>query len=269
MSRLRARVEPQRLAAGMETATVVVDGAEARRLRRVMRARPGQAIELFDGQGHSVEGCIHAVEPGRVVVRLEGRSPDRAASPEAGLRLVLLQAVAKSGRMELALEKATELGVHEIWPVVTHRCVARPDAGGQRVMRWRRVVETAARQAGRSVVPVVRPPVPWREALDRAGLLEGGWLRLLAGEKARLPLTRWLRERSPQGVSGAVVAIGPEGGWSEEETDAAIGCGFEVVSLGPRILRTETAGWLALALLQAWWGDLDRPPGPLDVGDPG
>lgn len=269
MSRLRARVDPRRLAAGIEAATVVVDGPEARRLRLVMRARPGQAIELFDGQGRSVEGRIHAVERDRVVVRLGGTSPDRASMAEARLRLVLMQAVAKSGRMELALEKATELGVHEIWPVVTHRCVARPEAGGQRVVRWQRVVETAARQAGRSVIPEVHPPVPWREALDRAGLLEGSWLRLMAGERARLPLTRWLRERSPEGVSGAVVAVGPEGGWSDEETADAIGYGFEVVSLGPRILRTETAGWLALALLQAWRGDLDRPAAPAEVSEPG
>lgn len=270
LSRLRARVDPDRLpreaGPGLD---VAVEGPEARRLIRVMRVRPGEPIQLFDGRGRACDGRVQAVQGGRLVVRLTAPPVSDPDGPESSLRIVLVQAVAKAGRMELALEKATELGVAEIWPVIARRCVARPGAGGERTRRWQRVVETAARQAGRWVVPEVRPPVSWEEALgafDRAG---GPWLRLLAWESAQRPLTRWLEGRPRQQLAGAVVAVGPEGGWTEEEVEAAVARGFEAVSLGPRILRTETAGWLAIALLQAWWRDLDRPAAGAGPGGDG
>lgn len=260
LSQLRALVDgnllPDGAAAGAE---VTVRGPEAHRLIRVMRARPGEPIELFDGRGRACRGEIRAVGPDYLVVRLAHLPPSGAAGPESSLRTILVQAVAKGDRMELALEKATELGVSEIWPVITRRCVARPEPTSSRLTRWRRVVETAARQAGRWVVPEVRPPAPWQQALEALAGLGGRWLLLVAWEQAELPLGRLLERRDPQGVAGAALAVGPEGGLTDDEADGAVRLGFELVSLGPRVLRTETAGWLMLALVQGWWGDLWRP----------
>lgn len=260
VSRLRALVEsPGPLDGAGAGCEVAVSGPEGRRLVRVARARPGELIELFDGRGRAWEGRIHRVGPEGVVVRLTGTPPGDPRGPESGLRTVLLQAVAKGDRMELALEKATELGVSEIWPVITRRCVARPEPRGAKLSRWRRVVETAARQAGRWVVPEVRPPVPWEQALESLAGSAASWLLAVAWEQSDTPLTAVLARRPPQGVAGAALAVGPEGGLTDEEASAARRAGFEAVSLGPRVLRTETAGWLMLAMVQAWWGDLMRP----------
>ena len=260
LSRLRALVDgglpPEDALPGTE---VTVRGPEAHRLIRVMRAHPGERIELFDGKGRACSGEIRTVGSDFLVVRLMRAGAPDGIGPESTLRTVLVQAVAKGDRMELALEKATELGVSEIWPVITRRCVARPEPSGNRVTRWRRVVENAARQAGRWVVPEVREPSSWDEALEVLAGFADRWLLVVAWEQADLPLGKLLERRTPHGVAGAALAVGPEGGLTDEEAHRALQLGFELVSLGPRVLRTETAGWLMLAMVQGWWGDLWRP----------
>lgn len=260
LSQLRALVDPSLLPEGAGAGTeVTLKGPEAHRLIRVMRAREGEPIQLFDGKGRAWNGQIRTAGPDCLVVRLTHPHRFGPDGPESSLRTILVQAVAKGDRMELALEKATELGVSEIWPVITRRCVARPEPSSARLTRWRRVVETAARQAGRLVIPEVKPPAPWDETLRALAGLDGEWLLLVAWEQAELPLGTLLERRAKQGVAGAVLAVGPEGGLTDEEAAGARRFGLELVSLGPRVLRTETAGWLMLALVQAWWGDLLRP----------
>lgn len=255
VSRLRVLVDPPVLLGARPGAEVEVKGSEARRLVRVMRVRPGEEVQLFDGRGRAWNGHVMRVAPGRLAVRLSHPEPE-GAGPEPVLRLVLLQAVPKGDRMELALEKATELGVSEVWPVITKRSVVRPDGSGGRLVRWRRVVETAARQAGRLAVPEVRPPLAWDRALLEVTQLGGRWARIVAWEQAEGPLTAVLSRGAAPDLAGVVMAAGPEGGLTRDEVRLAESADFEVVSLGPRVLRAETAGWVMLALVQAWWGDL-------------
>lgn len=262
MSLLRARVaagEASRLGPGQ---MVAIEGDEAFRLVRVSRARPGEAIELFDGEGRAWRARVASISRGRLVCRVEGIG----ASAEPALRVILIQAILKAGRMELALEKATELGAAEIWLARTHRSVVRPEPGPVRVERWRRVVENAARQCGRARFPELRGPMEWEQAIASLAHQAPRWPRLLAYEGARhspQAATEDVEGPSPEGVG---LAVGPEGGLEAEEVEMAIRAGFQVVGLGPRVLRAETASVVLLALTQARWGDLRGFPGPAGRG---
>ena len=246
-----------------------VEGEEGRRLARVARARVGEALELFDGTGQRARARVVSVDPAGVWCQLAGH-PGVARGPagEPPFSLVLVQAAAKAGRMELALEKATELGATALWVTVCRRCVVRPAPGGERVRRWQRVVEQAVRQCGRAVVPPVEGPMDWNEAMARVAQLGPSWLRLVAWEKATVPLAELLGRFKASAVPGVAVCIGPEGGLTGEEVQAAQQAGCAPVSLGPRILRTETAAAVALALVQAFLGDLAAAPPAAGPADP-
>lgn len=251
MSVLRCRLDARQAQRLRPGETVAIRGDEAFRLIRVSRARPGEAVELFDGMGRAWRARVASVARDCLLCTVEGRS----AGADPSLRVVLIQAVLKAGRMELALEKATELGVAEIWVARTQRSVSRPDPGGARVERWRRVVESAARQCGRASLPQVRGPVPWEQALEAVRAAGPGWPKLLAYEGATEPLAAALEGPGgpPEGVG---LAVGPEGGLEAGEVEQASRRGFRVVSLGPRVLRAETAGLVLLTLVQARWGDV-------------
>jgi 16S rRNA (uracil1498-N3)-methyltransferase len=219
------------LAAVRPGQSVCLDGPEGWRLVRVARARPGEAVELFDGAGRCVRGRVASVRHDALWCVIEGE----VGSVEPPLPLVLVQAVAKGDR------------------------VARPEPGGSRVQRWQRVAESAARQCGRSVVPSVHGPMPWRQAAGRLAALEPGWLKLVAWEGAREPLPQVLRPWEDRPPAGVAVCVGPEGGLTEEEVQLMVEAGARPVSLGPRTLRTETAATVMLALVQAFLGDMAGP----------
>jgi 16S rRNA (uracil1498-N3)-methyltransferase len=218
----------------------------AHHAREVLRLRPGSAVRVFDGHGHEYEASLDQVTRKRVSARVAGPVAARLESP---LRVVLALPPLKGDRMEIALQKATELGVAEVWPVVTARTdtAARPALEGSRQDRWEKVLSGAAEQCGRAVVPVAAPTM----TLD--GLLEAPFdgLRLLfeAIPNPR-PLGGFAR---PQAV---LLLVGPPGGWEDREFDRLVARGFEPTSLGPRILRTETAAIAAVSAAQVLWGDL-------------
>jgi len=172
-----------------------------------------------------------------------------APRPESPLRLVLAVAPLRGDRMELVIQKATELGVAEIWPVVTHRtdAAARPALRGSRDQRWERVASGAAEQCGRATVPGLATTATLDALLarpfvgSRAVLLESG---------AETPLASLER---PQAL---LLFVGPPGGFEPAEAESLRQAGFVAVSLGPRILRSETAAVAAVSLAQALWGDL-------------
>lgn len=259
MSRLRARV-PEGVLEGLQAGKPFrLDGPEAWRLIRVARARAGEALELFDGAGRAVRGRISRVERDQLVCLVE----QTVRAPDPVMPLILVQAATKGDRMEMALEKATELGATAIWVVVTSRCVARPDGSGGRFERFRRVVESAARQCGRARVPAVRGPLSWDEAAEELARCGPGWLKVVAWEGAGQPVTRVLEAARGSQPEGAVACVGPEGGLTEEEVLRMEAAGAQAVSLGPRVLRAETAAATLLALIQAFVGDLRlRSPDP-------
>ncbi len=218
--------------------------------REVLRLQPGAPVHIFDGRGAEFEAVLDEVSRRTVSARLGGPVVPR---PESPLHLVLAMAPLKGDRMELVLQKVTELGVTEIRPVVTIRtdAAARPALHGTRDERWHRVVSGAAEQCGRAVVPTVAPaetlPALLARPFDgvRVALLETPGHPPLTG----LPL--------PPG-SALLLLIGPAGGFEPSEIQALDRAGFLPASLGPRILRAETASISTIAIAQALWGDLRR-----------
>ena len=236
-------------AEGIAGQRVRFDAEETRHLTRVLRLGPGDIVEAFDGLGHVLTVRLERVG-GRVTEgALLARAPLRSESP---LHLTLAQSVPKSDKMEGIIRMATELGAARVVPLVTARTVVRvePARPGPRLARWQRVATEAAKQTGRAVITEVTAPqrlASWIAARDTEGLLVCLW------EDAREPLGPQL----PQGsVSRATVVVGPEGGLERAEADALRAAGAVVGGLGPRILRTETAGPVGLAILQARYGDL-------------
>ena len=235
--------------AGITGERVTFDAEETRHLTRVLRRGPGDIVEAFDGTGD-----VLTVQLERAGARgLEGRLLARVAlQSESPLRLTLAQSIPKGDKMEGIIRMATELGAARVVPLVTARTVVRVEPGrpGPRLTRWQRVAAEAAKQSGRAIITEVAPPQrldAWIAARETEGLLVCLW------EDAVEPLGPQL---PPRPVSHATLIVGPEGGLERAEADTLRGAGAIVGGLGPRILRTETAGPVGLALLQARYGDL-------------
>ncbi len=228
-------------------ADVTLPEAAAYHVARVLRLREGAVIVAFDGSGSEYRCEILEVKGDAVRVRVGPRSAGMRESP---LRITLVQAVSRGERMDWTLQKATELGVATIVPVLSARSVVRLDdrQAERKVRHWQAIVAGACEQCGRSVVPGVRAPLELSRYLDAAPR-EGQRFVLSPTGPASLAGTTSIGSR-------VELLIGPEGGLDDTEIDRAITSGFTPVRLGPRVLRTETAGIVALAVLQALWGDL-------------
>lgn len=217
-------------------------------LVRVLRLRPGDGFVLFNGDGRDFEATVLAADKRGLQVEVgQGRAVDR----ESPFRLVLLQGVARGEKMDLILQKATELGVAAVLPLFSERSEVKLDGAraDRRLAHWRAVVASACGQSGRARVPDVAAPATLAAVLDS---IPAGGLRLLLDPDGGLALPAL----SPPPGQPAYLAIGPEGGWSPRDRGQLQEAGFEGLRLGPRILRTETAGLAAIAALQVLHGDL-------------
>ncbi|ABZ84990.1 conserved hypothetical protein [Heliomicrobium modesticaldum Ice1] len=239
-------------------ARVCLDREESQHLSKVLRLRAGDAVLAFDGQGNEYEAIVAEINGDKAF--LESLRPT-GASREAPIRLWLLQGVAKGEKMELVIQKATELGVEKIFPVLTERSVVRFDAAKakERRDRWQKIAREAAKQCWRTVIPEVQLPAAWAEVItdwDMTMPLLIPWEKE-QGKGLKQVLTVLKKEGllhdSPAKVIG--LAIGPEGGLTAAEVALARDRGARTVSLGPRILRTETAGIAALAAIMYELGD--------------
>jgi 16S rRNA (uracil1498-N3)-methyltransferase len=228
---------------------VTFDAGESRHLTRVLRLRPGDTVVATDGAGRDFTVRLESVgeaATGTVLAEAAGL----AASP---LALTLIQGIPKGDRMETIVRAVTELGVARVLPAVCERTVVRlePARWRDRARRWQRVAREAAKQCGRAVIVEVETPRPLAEWLAGG---EPSDLALCLWEGEGEPLRRLLeRVTAPR---SAVVVVGPEGGLGRAEVDTARAHGFTVTSLGPRVLRTETAGPAIAAVLQSRFGDL-------------
>lgn len=226
-------------------------------LATVLRLAPGADILLLDGRGTICRCRIEQLDrrSGLAIVL------ERWQQAETAFPLRLLQGVPKGDKMELVLQKGTELGVNAFTPVLSGRSIPGSGGGsGNRQIRWQRVLEEAARQSRRAHLPRLDAPQSLAAAL--ADSKED--LRLLLWEKGSRPLAEVLPSPRP---AAAAVLIGPEGGFSNEEAAQAMNAGFLPVGLGPRILRTETAGLALAAILQFHYGDLREAACAEDVED--
>lgn len=224
-----------------------IDGEAANHVSRVLRMRTGDALTLFDGRGGEYAARIEEFRVGAVMVTVGDRS---AAIRESPLSLTLAQGVSRGERMDWVVQKATELGVTRIIPVLTERTVVRLDErqAERKLLHWQGIVIAACEQSGRDRIPAVDAPLNLTEFLGGA---DRRAMRVMLSPAASLDIA----DLTPP-EAGVVVLIGPEGGLAEAEQRSALAAGFAAVRLGPRVLRTETAAVAALTLIQHRFGDI-------------
>ena len=218
----------------------------AAHLLRVLRLQAGDACVLFNGDSHDYDARIIAI--GKREARAEIVAARRIDN-ESPLRIVLLQGIARGEKMDWILQKATELGVARILPVTSERSEVKLDAqrADKRLAHWRGIVVSACEQSGRATVPEVAAP----QALAQAAARRAGRGFILD------PFADGaLSSLRDAGLRECTIAIGPEGGWSPRDREQLVAAGYEGLRLGPRVLRTETAGIAAISALQALCGDL-------------
>ena len=234
------------LAAGAE---VVLAAAQAHHVARVLRMQAGDRLTLFNGDGADYAAVITAARKNEVRVQVEAA---RKAARESPLEVVLAQGLSRAERMDYTVQKAVELGVARVDPVLARRSVVRLDGARakQKQAHWQAVAIGACEQCGRSRVPTVAPVETLDEWLARWRARSDGAPGLLLDPASG----RSLRDL-PRPTTTVALLAGPEGGLSDEETESARRAGLTAVRLGPRVLRTETAALAALAAMQALWGD--------------
>lgn len=224
-----------------------IEGDAANHIARVLRLEPGALLTVFDGRGGEYAARIEALRKNAVIIEVQERSP---ASRESSLSLTLAQGISRGERMDWVVQKATELGVSRIIPVLTERTVVKLDSkqSERKLAHWHGIAVAACEQSGRDKIPDIVAALPLHD-----------FLRAIDPQTTRLLLSPTGTQRvtdlkAPE--RKIVVLIGPEGGLAEPEQRSAIGAGFFAVRMGPRVLRTETAAVAALTLLQHQFGDL-------------
>lgn len=224
---------------------VRIVGSDVNHIRKVLRMKPGEEILVSDGEKKEYHCEIKTLDPeyveaGIMFVKEEGL--------ELSSKVYLFQGLPKNDKMELIIQKAVELGVYAVVPMATKRAVVKLDdkKEARKLARWQSIAESAAKQAKRLIIPEVMPVMNFKEAAEFAGSLD---IRLMPYELAEnMAHTRQVLSQITPGQSIGVF-IGPEGGFSEEEAELALNSQMETITLGKRILRTETAGMTVLSIL--------------------
>ena len=247
----RVHVAPTVLENRSVSQTIDLDGDRAHYLRDVLRLQPGDAVELFDGQGTIAR--TEVVDVGdKVRLRIEVlKSTERGESP---LDIVLYQGVPKGKRWEWLMEKVTELGVTTIVPLETERTVVSiaADRLDHKMARWNKKLAAASRQCGRTVIPDLERPHSLTEAMEQSNCD----VHLVAHPIDDAPSAQSALAQLDGEISSVGLWIGPEGGFSDDEVNNLVDHGAVAIALGPRILRTDTAAIAAVTLVQAAAGDL-------------
>jgi len=238
---------------------VTISGEKAKYLISVLRCEIENELQILDGEGNFYKAKIISIANKKVVAEILEKS---LVSTESPLHLILIQGILKGEKMDFVMQKTTELGVKEIIPAITERSQVRHT---RKVARWRKIAEEAARQSGRTVIPVIHEPVELSAILETKGLGEGETRRhgemkgFIFWEGNGFPLKEAIASSPlpPFPASPIHVLIGPEGGFTKEEIELANAKGLIAVSLGKRILRAETAALSAVTLIQFLMGDIN------------
>lgn len=229
-------------------AEIELDGDRARYLGKVLRARVGDRVTVFNGEGPEWPASITSISKSCVGLEL-GECVEAGA--ESPLKIHLVQGISRGERMDFVVQKATELGVKRITPVLTEYGVVKlnPDRAEKRREHWQKIAASACEQSGRTRLPLIDTPLPLKSWFGDKPEKVGAELILVPCAKTPLATV-------PAPETKVCVMIGPEGGFSDAEYADAELSGFKAVSLGPRVLRTESAAIASLAVLQSLWGDL-------------
>ena len=220
----------------------------SRYLGRVLRLKSGDSVNVFNGEDGEWTAVISRIERRGATLVVHDAIPNQR---ESGLHIQLVQGISRGERMDFVVQKATELGVKRITPVLTDHGVVRLDdkRATKRREHWRRVAESACEQSGRICPPLVDEPLPLRHWFGSVVECSAAGVILRPGAKARLA-------EFARPSSGLCLLIGPEGGFSDREYEDAAAAGFEAAAIGPRVLRTETAAVAAISIAQSCWGDI-------------
>jgi len=234
----------------IEKGKLKVEGQSVKHIRNVLRLRKGDEITVFDGSGKEYEGTIVGETPSFVIMAIQEIFPSKTESP---LEITLAQSLLKGEKMDYLIQKATELGVKEIFPFFSARSIPLLEGSKRsaRLRRWVKIAIEASKQCGRGVVPVIQP------IQEYSGLL-------LSASQESLRLILWEREGARlrevltnfKAKTKVFFMVGPEGGFSQEEVENAKQAGFLPISLGERILRSETVSLSLLSIFQYEWGDM-------------
>ncbi len=213
---------------------------------QVIRLSAGDAITLFNGEGGEYTATISTIEKKRATAEIKIFEPREVELPYA---ITLAQALPEASKMDWIIEKAVELGVHAIQPLASQRCVVRLSAerAAKKLQHWQGIVVAASEQSGRNRLATLTEPVDFNQWTTQQDL----HVRIMLSPRAEQSLSDWARHHPPQSVA---LMIGPEGGFTDKEENLAIANGALMLSMGPRVLRTETAGVAAVAALNAVWG---------------
>ncbi len=241
------------LASSIRDRLEITEPALIHRMRDVLRLRPGDVVVMFDNSGWEYEVLLEHVETERIAGQVRQK---RLCQNEPRTQITLYQAVLKGERFEWALQKGTEVGVSVFVPLLSERCIVQDahQLSRRKLQRWEKVLQAAAEQSRRGRVPVLQPLVLFAAACEQVH--RSGGLALIPWEEASTPLRTVLGETGPESPFNVSIFIGPEGGFSEAEVRLARNYGLYPVRLGPRILRAETAGVVATALVLHHYGDL-------------
>ncbi len=224
---------------------IIIRGGDVNHIRNVLRMRTADGLSVSDGQGRDYYCHIEQMDPEKICLRIDNSWDSYVELP---VRLTLFQGIPKGDKMELIIQKAVELGAYRVVPVYTERTVVRldPKKEEKKLKRWQMISESAAKQAGRGRVPQVGPAMTWQEALELSRKMDGC---LIPYERAKGMNVSRETIRSMKGCASLAVFIGPEGGFSEKEIGTAMEAGAKPITLGKRVLRTETAGLAILSIL--------------------
>ena len=228
--------------------TVVTLPEAVARHVQVVRLAVGDRVTLFNGEGGEYTATISAIEKKHVTAEIKLFEPHEVELPYA---ITLAQALPEASKMDWIVEKAVELGVHAIQPLASQRCVVRLSAerAEKRLQHWAGIVVAASEQSGRNRLATVAGPVDFTQWIAQQDLHP----RIMLSPRSGQSLSDWARHHPPQSVA---LMIGPEGGFTEQEEAQAQAKGVLMLGMGPRVLRTETAGLAAVAALNAVWGAL-------------
>jgi len=236
-------IDPKRV----EGDTVEITGTDVKHIRDVLRMKPGDKLIAVDGSSTELTVEITEITEEQVIGKIERRE---TPAKEPSVRITLAQSVPKADKMDLIIKMCTELGVYEVVPVTSERVIVQGDFS-KKIERWQRISEEAAKQSGRTIIPMVRPAEKFVTLLSR----------LDEWDKAIMPwevhkeetIGKALQEKSPKKI---ILFIGPEGGYSYDEAETAKIKGASLVTLGTRILRVETAAPVAVTLLMNYFGEM-------------
>ncbi len=233
----------------------LLDTEETRHAVSVFRVKRGDALDLFDGKGRRFSAVAKDVADGKLVVRITGS----AVSPfPSAAQVTLGVAVFRPERMEVLIQKACELGAHAIIPLMTDRAIVKlsADRWVSKIKRWQKIIQESCKQCGLAYAPEIAEPVSYKDFLPKIKNYDAVFIPTLEGTV--VPLAQALPRETPRRI---LALVGPEGDFSPKEISLALACGAKPVSLGPLVLRSETAGIYILSVIHFFYREINQPSG--------